>query len=164
MGGRVSDAVAINLRRPASITEAMTNLENALTAAELMCDQARQLSDELHRETNARHEAERQTKKLREENTALAKRVGELTIVNRADAETILAIAIRRQEVLAALRNAERITVTSRPEDYRAGETRRHFVTLDDAINDRMWVTLLAFMADVLCGGGIDLRAEDILR
>lgn len=155
----MADAVALNLahdRRgiPTSLKAAVLQLEHALAAAELMRDQARDIQIAARKEEDRLHH---QIGRLNKENTELAKRVGELTVVNRADAETILAIALRRIDLHRAFRHPGKVTIKTHPSDYKPVEFRPATVTLDDAISDKLMWSIYSWVIETAKGGSAEV-------
>jgi len=146
------DGVSINLSR-----------EDAITAAELNRDQARELSVALRQVTNEKHELQRQYDRLREENVSLARRVGKLTVLRQSNADTVLAVALHRKDLRAAFRNPEAVTIVTRAEDFEEG-FKPHHVSLDDVLSDGLWTTFLAWITDVLNGGSITINDNEVRR
>lgn len=97
---------------PTSLTAALLQLEHALTAAEISREQVVEISAELRKETSARFEVERQAKRLREENSVLAKRIGELATAAFLEADVIVALALRRKD-LSTIRPGDSLYVTA---------------------------------------------------
>lgn len=132
------------LSSPASIALAKDlNADTIATQQRVIADQARQIY------------------RLQKELSESTRRIGELTVLRNADADTMLAVALRRDDVIRILdwRTHESVVIETAEEDF-STRFRPATVSLHDVRCDGLTRTLLRWAARILNGEAIEFAEE----
>lgn len=134
-----------------------TSVEAIRDHAELLEFQAKENANTVTAQQREIADLRSQIARLQRENVKLSRRVGELTVTAKRDAEIMLAVALHRKDVQRAFDDPDSVLINTDERDYSTPQ-RPAINSLFNILADRHKHALLAFFAHVLTGGSIDFE------